>query len=492
MNKSILQIEWHSLIRDLVKNIWVIVLAALTGLIAVYVAGRSVYSPVYTSSATLIVTAKSGTYLAYTNLSASSEMAEIFTEVFTQQTVRDRAAAHAGEEYFAGDISASVITNTNILTLSVTAPSPEQAYRELCAVLEVYPEISGAIFSDAVVDVMRSPNVPTGPSNSAGSRHRLLAAAGSGLAAAALIAVISVARDTVKNEKAFREKVGEKLLGTVPHEQKKLSLPQVLKRKKSALLLNSAYASFSFTESYQKIANRISYLRRHGGDQVFLLTSVAENEGKSTAAANIALALASRGSRVILLDMDFLKPALYKIMGVHVSSFSDFAALLSGSISPENYKIRRYKNTSLYMALNARRRSDYTSWIGSETVGRVLDLFKNKFDYIIIDTPPMSFSADVSELARRADKSLLVVRTDRVRTADINDAVLKLSFEKEKFAGCILNDVYGEFSFFGQTGLDETGYYGSSGRYGKYGKYSKYENYEKYAKGDPGAADAAD
>ncbi|MBE6936955.1 MAG: hypothetical protein E7460_00200 [Ruminococcaceae bacterium] len=470
------RIEWHSLLRDILKNLWVVVLSAISALILVWVAGKSVYRPVYTSSATLIVTAKSGTYLAYTNLSASSEMAEIFSEVFSQPTMREYAAEHLGRGWFDGSVSASVIPNTNILTLSVTASSPQTAYEELCAVLEVYPRISETIFADAIIDVMRSPTVPKGPSNAISTQNRFIFAGAAALAALAAVVVISVARDTVKDEHDFNEKVGEKLVGTVAHTRKKLPLSAALKGKKTSLLINSAYSDFRFTESYQKIANRLSYAHRRSGDSVFLITSVAENEGKSTAAANIALALASRGNRVALLDMDFLKPALYKILGVSVSAQSDFAALLSGSTSLESFKIRRYRNTSLYLALNARHRRDYTGWINSERVPQTLELFRNKFDYVIIDTPPMIFSADVASLCRHADRSLLVVRTDKALTADINDAVLKLTSSGEKFGGCILNDVYSEFTFFGQTGADESGYsgYGYGSHYSKKGKYEAF------------------
>lgn len=480
------RIEWHSLLRDLLKNAWVVLLAALTALIGVYVAGKSVYRPVYTSSATLIVTAKSGTYLTYTNLSASSEMAEIFTEVFSQPTVREYAAEHLGQPGFDGSVQASIIPNTNIITLSVTASSPRVAYDELCAVMEVYPRISETIFADAIIDTMRSPSVPKGPSNAISSKNSLVFAVAAALAATAAVSLISVTRDTVKDERDFNEKIGEKLVGTVVHTRKKTTLAAALRGKKTSLLINSAFSDFRFTESYQKIANRLSYAHRRSGDKVFLVTSVAENEGKSTAAANIAIALASRGSRVALLDMDFLKPALYKILGANVSVHTDFAALLSGSTDIENFKIRRYRNTSLYLALNAKHRLDYTEWINSPRVPGTLELFRQKFDYVIIDTPPMSFSADVLTLARHADRSLLIIRTDRAFTADINDAVLKLASSGEKFGGCILNDVYSEFSFFGQAGTDESGYYGSGYGYSKKGKYESIGKYTNVSPGENG------
>ena len=103
------------------------------------------------------------------------------------------------------------------------------------------------------------------------------------------------------------------------------------------------------------------------------------------------------------------------------------------------------------------------------------------FDYILIDTPPLSVAADVTTFMRFADKSFVVVRTDCVYAADINDSILSLREKTNTFAGCILNAVHKEFSFLGQLGLDETGYYGSYGKnYSYYSRYSsKGENEQK-------------
>ena len=152
--KGKITFEWYSLLKDIILNLWLLILAAIIGFVSVYVLEVSVYKPVYTSSATLMVQVKTGTYQAYTNLSASSEMATIFSEVFVQPSMKEKAAEHLEKNKFQGTLEASVLTNTNIITLSVTADDPETAYQELRAVLTVYPQISDSIFSNAVLDVV--------------------------------------------------------------------------------------------------------------------------------------------------------------------------------------------------------------------------------------------------------------------------------------------------------------------------------------------------
>lgn len=478
-----IHLELHSILRDVVRNIWVIILAALIGLMSVSIWNGSIYTPMYTSTATLLVNLKNSATYSYTNLSSSSEMAQIFTEVFVQPTMKTYAADHLGMDRFVGSVSSSVLTNTNIFTVSVTTSSPEMSYNELCAILEIYPEISESVFSDSVIEIMRSPNLPISPSNTISAQNQKIAVFGCAAIVLALIVYLSIMRDTVKDEYLFRQNIDAKLFGIVGHENPHANLKDMITRKKSSLLISDAYASFSFTENYHKLATKFEYMRRHDNAKIFLLTSFAENEGKSTTTANIALALASRNNRVLLLDMDFKKPALYKIFDLQNENTQEFASLLSGSMFMDDFVFYSYKQTGLDLALNKKSHHDYVNWIYSERVGEILQVLResDRYDFILIDTPPISAAADVAGLVHHADRSLLIVRTDCVQTAVINDAVLSMNENNHQFAGCILNDVHKEFSMLGQLGLDESGYYGGyykgSKRYGNYSSYKKYSDY---------------
>ena len=482
--KHSIHFEPYSLLRDIVLNFWVVILAALIGFMSVNIWNQSMYTPMYTSTATLIVNIKNSASYSYTNLSSSSEMAKIYTEVFKQPTMKEYAAEHLGEDRFVGNISASVLNNTNIFTVSVTTSSPETSYRELCAILEVYPQISESVFSDSVIEIMRSPNFPGSPSNAISAGNRSLVMIGcAGIVLAAII-YLSVTRDTVKDEKAFKDKVDAKLFGTVSYERPRRSLKEIVTRKKISLLISHASASYTFTENYHKIANRIEYLNRTEGSKVFLVTSLAEDEGKSTTVANIALALADRGNRVALLDMDFKKPAVHKIFDMKKTDTDDFASLLSGKTSLEQYVVNPFMKTGVDLMVNFKSHNDYVNWIHGDNIRAVFAKLRDEmgYDYILIDTPPLSVAADVTTFMQLADKSLVVVRTDYVLAADINDAILSLKEKTDNFAGCILNAVHKEFSLLGQLGFDERGYYGKYGSYSRYDRYASHDHEDKNSK----------
>lgn len=471
-----LRIEPHSLIRDVILNLWTVVLAGLIGFMGVGIYSRSVYRPEYTSSATLIANIRNtSSYSTYANVSVSSEMAEIFTNVFVQPSMARKAAENLGQSEFYGKITSAPINETNIFTVSVTASSPELAYTELSSVLEVYPEIADAVMSDAVIDIMRSPNLPTTASNSIPDGNQMKIAALCAFVDLACVVLVSVLRDTVKDKRGFSEKIDAQLIGCVVHEKPHGSLrSRLIAKKKTALLISDSYASFRFVENYSKLSTKLEYMNRAKGQKVFLITSVAENEGKSTIAANIALSLAARGNRVALLDMDFKKPAIHKIFGLKQSRQPDLGDLLSGKVKPADYRFKQYQDTNLCLACNMTAHDDYVDWIHSGRVSEIIDSFRDGgFDYVLIDTPPLFAAADVPVIARLADAAFVVIRTDRVTAADINDSILSFSDECGNFAGCILNDLRPEFSLLGQLGADESGRHG-----GNYGYYYKYRNYK--------------
>lgn len=479
MNKNKIILEWHSIFKDVVKNIWVIFLCALIGFFGAKAAKLLLYVPEYTSSATLIVNTGNG----YSGYSASTEIADIYTNVFTDSSMKQKAAEYLGKEAFSGSIAATTKENTNFIDVSVTASSPYEAYEQLGAVLEVYPEISSNIFSNASVMVLKAPSIPHAPSNSF-SLDTDKAALATAFLGACFILFLSVTRDTVKNEKIFDERVDAKLLGKIPHEKKPMSVKDRLKKKKKALLIyNNAFASLRFVESYHKIAAKLEYMKHKNGDRVFAITSVAENEGKSTAASNIAISLAERGNRVVLFDLDSKKPALYKIFEKRYNKNFELGELLCGNIRFGEYKFRRYKKTSLYLAINTHAYPESRDGLEDGTLTRLINSVKNNADFIIIDTAPIAVDSSVTDIVKNADKTMLVVRSDVASVAAVNDAVTVIENVGGSVAGCLLNDVYPDFSPLGLRGLDEGGsyygrYYGRYGHYGRYGKYAAYDNGE--------------
>lgn len=466
--------EWNSLIKDVVRSLWAIVLTALIALMGIQIVENSIYTPTYTSSAVLVVRSKMGTSGAFSSLTASVEMANIFTDVFKQNSLKKLAAENLGLDSFDGTITTSITESTNLLNLSVKAEDPELAFRLLMSILEVYPELTEAVFTDSVIDIVSEPKMPTMPSNSRLMIYRKHIIILAMLFEGGLIVLFSLLRGTVKEEKGFTDKVDSKLIGTISHERPHLSKEERIKKKKRALLINDAYSSLRFTEDYQKLCTKFEYMYKNQDQKTFVISSVAENEGKSTVATNLALGLSSRGYNVVLLDLDVRKPSIYKIFDFNDTIETDFSDVLSKKVELGDFKFYRYRKSTLTIAFNKQSRENTELLINNQIIGNTLAALKEKADFIIVDTPPISVSADAITISEVADATVLVIRTDCVPVEDINEAILNISESGGNLVGCILNNVYKPFTLFGQMGADERGYYGHSNYYGysKSGKVS--------------------
>lgn len=302
------EISWRGLCLELFRNLWMILITGAALWLGITGVHTLIYEPAYTSSATLVVTAK-GESSAYSSLSITSQMADVFGEVFQSTALRDRIIETVGEE-ISGTITCTPITDTNLLTLSVSSPDPRQAYLFINSALENYEEVAGDVFSNASLQILQEPEVPSEPSNTSWimARRYLLIAAGM-LAMAAVICLFYLLRFTVKSPDSASRLLDGTVRGTIPFESK-----GILGRKKTkkALLLNSPLVSMDFAEASRRAEAKVEYHMRRKGYQVLLVTSISENEGKSTVAANIALALAEKHKKVLLLDGDLRKPAQYK------------------------------------------------------------------------------------------------------------------------------------------------------------------------------------
>lgn len=464
--------EWNSLIKDLIRCSWAILLAAIIAWMGIHVYEKSVYTPSYVSSAVLVVRSKVGISGAYSNLTASAEMANIFTSVFKQNTMKKLAAENLGLASFDGEITTSVSGDTNMLNISVKADDPELAFKLLTSVLEVYPKVSDNVFTDAVINIISEPKMPSGAANSAITTYRKHIILIAMMLEAAMVVLLSLLRETVKEEKGFDDKIDSKLLGIISHEKPHLSLKEFLQKKKRSLLINDAYSSLKFTEDYQKLATKLENINRSGDKKIVTITSVAENEGKSTVAVNLALALSNRGYKVALLDLDVHKPSLYKIFDFYDEIKNDFADVLSSRIGLGNFRFFRYKKSDLLIAFNKKSQTSSAELFKGHYFEDCLSTLREQMDFVILDTPPSSVTADAITLATYSDLTLLVIKTDCVPVRDINDTILSITDAGGNIEGCILNDVYKPFTLFGQMGADDRGAYGYSSYYG-YSKYGK-------------------
>ncbi|MCD8022700.1 MAG: CpsD/CapB family tyrosine-protein kinase [Lachnospiraceae bacterium] len=275
-----------------------------------------------------------------------------------------------------------------------------------------------------------------------------------------------------------------KLLGSLQHERKYKTVLSLIKREHYSLFIDSPALSFGFAEACRLMGTRVRREMDRKKAHVLLVTSVTENEGKSTVASNLAMALAQEGRNVLLVDCDFRKPAQYKILNLsqEIQEDHDLGIALQKGLPIQPVLVGVEKNLPVLISVAPHR--SLLRQKGTNSLGYLLYQLRKDADYIILDTPPLGLVAEGERIVAFADASLLVVRQDAVEARFINDAIDRLNETNAKVIGCIFNNVHtGFFSRVGSYGS----YYGYGGyhygRYGRYGHYGAYGPYGHYAHG---------
>lgn len=436
------EINLHSLALLLLKNLWVIVAFCISVVLCYTSVCKLTYTPTYTSSATFMVSAKDSTS-AYNSLTTTQSMASVFVEVFQSNVLREKIQEQMPDQRFGGTVNTVTIPETNILIVTVTSEAPDTSFRALSLLVDNYSSISDYVFSNAQLEVIKDPVVPVAPSNplDVESQYPVILLISAFLSAGGIV-VLYLLRDTVKTPKAARRKIDARLLRTINHEKKNKTLRSRIRKKNSAPLITNPLIKKEFIEDNLSLCSALEYHARKRAQQVILITSVGENEGKSTIAANLALALAEKGQRVALLDCDFRKPALHKIFDITAEKEKTIVSyLLQEETDPAPYIIEIKKHGILLGVSESSGRS-VTKLLNNGRLPVMLQQLRAQADYIILDTPPMLAAADAEALSALADTALLVVRADYMPTASINNGLDRLRKSAPEVCGFVLNNYH--------------------------------------------------
>lgn len=463
-----------AVIQDVIRKWYVILAAALIAAMAAFVWADITYTPEYATKTTFVVTAGGTNTTTYQNLSAANSLATVFSEVLNSSVLRDKVMEQVGAE-FHGTITATAVEETNLLTMTVKGDDPREVFVATRAMIDHHDIVTKEVLGNTVLDILQEPVVPSAPSNSKGAgRMMTMAAAAAAFAVIAVLSYISLMSDRIRGRAEADNKLSCRVLGELYHENKYRTVREFIAHKKSSILISNPVTSFAYTESMHKLSNRIKR-RLHRDEKVIMVTSLLENEGKSTMAVNLALSLVRDGRKVLLIDCDLRKPSCSVILNQERKEKGGVIDVLLGSAAMEDC-VQQLEGSGLYLLADSRSLRTATNLSASQAMDEMLRRAAAQYDYVVVDTPPMSLTPDAECLSEFADAAVLVVRQNRAKAGDLNDVIAVLEKSNAHLLGCVLNDIHGLVNFA------STYSYGSSGAYGKYGKYGRYGSYGGYGK----------
>lgn len=430
----------------LLRHLWMVAAAALIFAMGAFIVLQWFHTPVYRATMTYAITAKETSYLSNRNITASKEVAAVMTELLETNVIVDDIRSFSPElANFSGEIQASQVGESNLITVTAKSAVPKNAFSALVALIDIFPARTSYISNNAVIQVIQNPVLSAMPINQVNTRRlSMLAGAAGGLLMAFVLVWIWLSRETIQTKSSARRLLDAPIVAVVGHERKNRTLKSWIQQSKKGLQVFAPSTSYAYTEQINNICSRLEHETAVHGHKIFLITGVGENEGKSTIAGNVAAMLAMKGKNVVLVDGDLRKPSLHRIFDGVYKTDLPLNRMLEDSYSRANFLqcMVRHPKLGLYMLFSLRSSSRSTALLTSKTMKTMLQQLQI-FDCVIIDSPPMGFFTDSMALAEQVDATLLVVRQDYTPACDLNDAVDSLRSTKSRFLGCILNDMMG-------------------------------------------------
>ncbi len=438
---SLRNIDLYGLWKDLIRSWWLIVIVAAIGVMVTHTYIKASFVPSYTSSAIYIVTPKQSTGYVYTNTRFADSVITVFQNLMNSDIMKNRVKEDLHVNELNAVMTAQLIEETNLMKITVTTNDPILSFEAIGAIMNNYSELSQYLTDDAVFDVLEAPEVSYSPDNLLTPRKKSIKV---GLICGGimllLLAAMSILRKTIKTEAAVEERLDTILLGTVGHEQKNRTVKARIAQSVKVLLITSPIISSRFIEAINNIRIKIEYEHeRRPEKNVILVSSVCENEGKSTLSVNVALSLAKEGKKVILIDADMRKPAIYKMLDIPKTDVVDMIKLLQGDCGLDEVMYQN-KNIGIDLIMSTKGHSSTYELVKSGAMRDLIHKCRKLADYVIVDTPPMSMVSDTEALLDRVDYSMLVIRQDFSYEKDIINCINMMNDANSKFLGCVLND----------------------------------------------------
>lgn len=421
----------------LLRDRWVTVCVTALTVVLGTIIFTLLQTPLYQASTRLFVsTSGSSINDIYQGNRFSQERVISYTELIKgatlgQRTI-DKLDLKMSTDDFRKKITAVAKMNTVLIFVDVTDASAVRA-RDIANTLsdefvlmvrELETPRPGAT-PDARVIVEQRATIPDKPVSPKKTRN-IVTGFGFGLMMGIFLAFLRERIDnTLKDQEDLENVTGVGVVGTIPLDKSSKILPVIeFETENSAI-----------SEAFRKLRTNLQFLTVDNPPRVIVLTSSVPNEGKSTTSINIALAIAEAENSVALIDGDLRRPSIAKYLGL--PDAVGLSTVLSGGVPlADALQATKYPNLTVLAA--GPTPPNPSELLGSQSAKNLINDLRDKFDYVIIDSPPVLAVTDAAILTANSDGALLLAKFGATKTDQVAHSVGNLAKIGAKLLGSVL------------------------------------------------------
>ncbi len=305
-----------------------------------------------------------------------------------------------------------------------------------------------------VVDPARVPQAPILPNRPRNLEYGLLL----GLISGVMLAFGVEAMDnTVSTAEVAEMSTGLPCLGMVPHSASTLNTarrkawgrltasktaattPEVPVKAESPQLTTIVKPRSQSSEAYRSLRTAILLSCAGDAPKVLLVTSALPQEGKTTTSINLAIVLAQQGRRVLLVDADLRRPSIHRSFGFR--STPGLSEALAGREKPEKIVHQTATLPNLFIVPAGSTPPHPAELLSSVVFTNFLNMWRQEFDHVVIDTPPILSVTDAVLLSVISDRVVIVIRAGKTTRTALRRSRTLLGQVQANVLGVVINAV---------------------------------------------------
>ncbi len=236
-------------------------------------------------------------------------------------------------------------------------------------------------------------------------------------------------------------------------------IPQNYGKSSTVVFENS---SSIIAESFRILRSRMQFLTKEASAPVILITSSMPGEGKTFTAINLASVCSLLGKKTVLLGMDLRKPKIFQ--DFQLDNAKGISTWLIGQDRLDNI-IQETKFENLFIISSGPVPPNPSELIALEKTGDLIKTLKTRFDYVIIDSPPIGIVSDTYHLVPMSDAALLVVRPEHTLKDIFERTIFEISENRTRGVSLVVNDVKADSKHYGYG--ERYGYTNDKNKLGK-------------------------
>jgi capsular exopolysaccharide synthesis family protein len=453
------EIDLRQLFQILRKRLKWIILITIVFLTVSALVSFFVLTPIYQSSTTLMVNktfseSEMLNQIQISDINVNIRLAETYSEIIKSRRVVSKVIDDMGldttYEGLRNITNVSLVRDTEFINITVQHPDPEMA--------KAIANKLAAVFQEEVVEIMNVDNVkildqavtPTNPVKPNKKMNIAIAGVLGMMLSIGLVFLLEFLDRTIKSPEDIKRYLNLNIIGAIPDTE----------HSEERRVVTFEDPKSPVSEAYRTLRTNLKFASLDKEIKTIVVTSTIAGEGKSITTSNLATALAQAGSKVLLIDTDFRKPTIHKLLK---KPNSDGLAdvLINNSDYKKSLKKGREKNIDiLFSGLIPPNPSEL---LGSDMMKNFIKKVREEYDYVIFDTPPVALVTDAAVLANEVDGTILVTSVGMVEYEVAKRAVELLENVNANIIGSVLNKIP-----IGKSGYSYYKYY--SAYYGEYGK----------------------